>query len=118
MQENQNVCMFIPPQNSEEIYVLHFVYETKPQVFDGWKTLSYYKMHVVLGGDGVLHTHNGEYNLKKGDVFFCLPACPFGLESRNDFKFAYVSFLGNLANKYTDQLKITAKNVTVSSWGF
>ncbi len=110
MQEN-NVCMFIPTNNHpNDIHIIHFVLETKKQIFNGWKSLAFYRMHVVLNGEGVLHTHNGEHRLHKGDVFFCLPACPFAIQSIKEFKYSYVGFLGKEANKLIDELKINVNN--------
>ena len=108
---NENICMFIPNSPSlGDIHVLHYVLETKKQRFDGWKSISYYRMHYVVEGEGVIHTHNGDHKLSKGDVFFCLPSTPFALQSIKNFKFIYISFIGERANAIFHKYSINVKN--------
>ena len=85
--EMENVCRFIERQQmSEDVHVMHFVLETKEQHFDGWKTLSFYRMAYVLEGEGVYHTQHGQYRLRKGDIFFCLPAMLHAVQSIKEFR--------------------------------
>lgn len=107
---NENICTFIPNRPSKDLHIFHVVYETKPQSFDGWKTLSFYRMHFVTNGQGVLHTQNGEYPLTAGDVFFCLPSTPYFLQSVKDFRYAYVGYLGERANETVHNFSINVKN--------
>ena len=107
----ENICNFIPPQTTTgDLHILHLVHETSEQRFDGWKTLSYYRMHYVLEGSGVLHTQNGEYRLSKGDVFFCLPSMPYALQSLQGFRYGYIGYLGAKANATAEKYKISVQN--------
>lgn len=111
MNNNENLCMFIQKSTSiNELQILHFVYETKKQVYESFKTLAHFRLHAVIEGEGVLHTHKGDFNLSVGDIFFCLPACPYAIESVKNFKFAYVGYLGAQANLLAENFKLSAAN--------
>lgn len=66
----------------EDLTPLHFVLETKPQIFDKWRILAYYRMHFVISGTAVFRTQNAEYRLKQGDVFSVFR--PFLTESNRE----------------------------------
>ena len=107
----ENICNFIPPQSTDgNLHILHLAHETKKQCFDGWKTLSYYRMHYVLDGTGLLHTQNGDYRLSQGDVFFCLPSMPYALQSLQSFRYAYIGYLGSKANATAEKFNISVHN--------
>lgn len=108
---DNNVCRFVPAEIvGEDLTPLHFVLETKPQIFDKWRILAYYRMHFVISGTAVFRTQNAEYRLKKGDVFFCIPSLPYGIESGEDFKYYYVGFTGSRAPRIFDGIGIDEKN--------
>ena len=108
--DNQNICMFIPTKTYSDIHIIHFVYETKRQVFDGFKSLSIFRLYAVLEGSGTLITQSGSYPLNKGDVFITLPTVPFAISSNEVFNYAYIGFIGELANELIDKNKITHSN--------
>ena len=109
--EDQNICRFLPVQNHYDvIHTINFVLETKKQVYEGLVGLTVFRMHYVLQGEGVLHTPGNTQILKKGDLFFGLPAVPMAIESGTDFQYLYISFLGGRANMIMDQLQIGNQN--------
>ena len=109
--EGNNICRFIPYQNTgERIHILHFVLETKQQNFENFKCISMYRMHLVMQGEGHLHTPTGTHTLSAGDIFFCMPAVPYVIESVKDFQYAYISYLGSRTNAIMDKLKISGNN--------
>jgi AraC-like DNA-binding protein len=109
--QKDNVCTFIPTHHSYgDLQILHFVYETKPLVFDGWKTISHYKLNFCIDGEGILHTPTGEYPLKKGTVFFCLPSVPYGIETVKDLKFTYIGYMGEKAQAFNHKFNISEGN--------
>lgn len=109
--ETDNVCLFIPQRDLQEpIHIINFVLETMPQYPDNQRTLSFYRMHFVLEGQGILREGKSEIHLHEGDLFFCLPAVPYSLESLDGFQYAYISFLGSRANFLLDKFRINAKN--------
>lgn len=106
----QNVCRFVPREiNDHSIHTVHFVLETKEQVYTGLRLKSLYTVYLVLRGIGKLHTRGEVLTLKQGDVFFSFPAEPFAIESVSDFQYMYISFLGARGNRIMDKLGISAK---------
>jgi AraC-like DNA-binding protein len=106
----QNVCRFVPREiNDHSIHTVHFVLETKEQVYTGLRLKSLYTVYFVLQGTGKLHTRGEVLPLKQGDVFFSFPAEPFAIESVSDFQYMYISFLGARGNRIMDKLGISAK---------
>ena len=106
----QNGCRFVPREiNDHSIHTVHFVLETKEQVYTDLRLKSLYTVYFVLRGAGKLHTRGAVLPLKRGDVFFSFPAEPFAVESVDDFQFMYISFLGARGNRIMDKLGISAK---------
>ncbi len=109
--ENGSVCHFIPEhKDSVSVQIINFVLETKKQLATNQKTSPVYIMHYILSGTGTLHTASGSHSLSDGDVFFCLPAVPYAIESGEDFQYMYISYLGTRANMIMEELKINAQN--------
>ncbi len=108
----QNVCRFVPREsNDHSIHTVHFVLETKEQIYTGLRLKSLYTAYFVLQGQGKLHTRGQVFSLEKGDVFFSFPAEPFAIESVVDFQYMYISFLGARGNRIMDKLGISPKNM-------
>jgi len=104
---DNNVCTFIPSHASYgDLQILHVVLETKEMIFDGWKTISHYKLNICTDGEGVFHTPNGEHVIKKGTVFLCVPSTPFGIQSVNNFQYAYVGYMGERAQAFAHKFNI------------
>ncbi len=111
LMKNGSVCHFIPEHKDNiSVQIINFVLETEKKLASNQKTSSVYMMNYVLEGEGVFHTQRGSYPLTKGDIFFCLPASPYAIESGDDFQYMYISFLGTRANIIMDELKISAQN--------
>ena len=108
----QNVCRFVPRENNDHsIHTIHFVLETKEQIYTGLRLKSLYTVYFVLKGQGKLHTRGQVLTLEKGDVFFSFPAEPFAIESIDDFQYMYISFLGARGNRLMEKLGISPKTV-------
>lgn len=107
----ENICRFIPSHPSNEgIQIFNFVQETQSQIYSGLTSFSTYRMHLVIQGKGSFHTPSQIQKLRKGDLFFIMPAVPCAIESTEDFQYLYISFLGTRANALMDTLKINSKN--------
>ena len=105
--ETKSVCHFIPEhKDTVSVQIVNFVLETKKQFAENIKTSPVYIMNYVLSGTGTFHSGNRSYSLSPGDVFFCLPASPYSIESGEDFQYMYISFFGTRANIIIDELKI------------
>lgn len=114
----QNVCRFVPREiNDHSIHTVHFVLETKEQIYTGLRLKSLYTMYFVLQGTGKLHTRGDVLSLREGDVFFSFPAEPFAIESVSDFRYMYISFLGARGNRIMDKLKISSQNPKIEGCG-
>ena len=107
-----NICRFVPFKDLEErtVRIINFVHETTQQDYEKLKIEAIYKICIVTHGSGLFHTAGKIYEIKKGDVFFTFPAVPFAIESVNDFKFMYISFLGARAYQMLDRLNINGNN--------
>ena len=106
----QNVCHFVPREvNDHSIHTVHFVLETKEQIYTGLRLKSLYTVYFVIQGVGKLHTRGEIMSLKQGDIFFSFPAEPFAIESVADFRYMYISFLGARGNRIMDMLGISHK---------
>lgn len=108
---NGNICRFVPRQTGgENVNILYFVLETEPQAYPGMRVSSFYTMHFALEGEAAFHTSARSYRIRPGDIFFCIPAAPYAIESDGEFKYIYVSYLGQRANAIMDKLRINAAN--------
>ena len=111
-----NVCMFIPiSSNYGDVHVLHFVREASPEVKQA-RTLAYYRIHIVTEGTGVLRVPSGEKQVKKGDLFFALPAVPYTLQTAENFTCNYIDCLGEQINSIAEHLKLSVKNCVFSGY--
>lgn len=105
---DSNICRFLPnTKEADGINILNFVYETKKRICGTMNVESVYKMHIVVGGTGKLHTLCDVYDLKCGDVFFTYPAMSYAIETINDFEYMYISYLGVRTNQLMDKLNIS-----------
>lgn len=114
----QNVCRFVPREISDHsIHTVHFVLETKEQVYTGLRLKALYTVYFVTQGKGKLHTKGEVRTVKQGDVFFSFPAEPFAIESVSDFRYMYISFLGARGNRILDKLGISPKTPAMEDCG-
>lgn len=111
-----NVCMFIPESsNYGDVHVLHFARES----YKGdtrTRTFAFYRIHIVTGGTAVLRVPSAEKQLKRGDVFFALPAVPFSLSDANDFSVSYIDCLGSQINAIVERMKIGIKKCVFNNF--
>lgn len=107
----ENICHFIPyHKDYHSIHTINFVLETKRQEISSLKSESIYKMHYVCSGNGFIHFEDKVQALTEGDVFITYPAHPFCIESKENFSYMYISFLGSRANMIMEKLKINKNN--------
>lgn len=107
----QNICHFIPfHKDTHSIRTINFVLETKPQQYDHLKSESVYKMYYVCTGQGYIHTPGKITPLTQGDIFFTFPAASFAIESKVDFTYMYISFMGLRGNMIMESLNISSNN--------
>lgn len=106
-----NICHFIPyHQDLHSIHTIHFVFETKPQKYRSLKTEAVFKMYYVYSGTGFLHTLGKVQPCCEGDIFFTFPGIPFEIESKENFTYLYISFLGARSNQIMEKTGISKNN--------
>ena len=86
--------------------ILDYSTVSNAQTLSCLKSAASYSINYVLEGEGKMHTQNSTYKLCPGDVFFCLPAVPYAIESVKSFKYSYISFLGSRADAIIKMLRI------------
>ena len=118
--ETQNICQFIPfHKDYYSFHTINFVLETNCKNFSGLKVDSLSKIYLVTEGEGTFHLTGEQFSISRGDLFFTFPAIPFAIEAKTDnFKYMYISFLGERGNMLMDQLEINSKNVLFSGFDF
>ena len=106
----QNICHFIPfRKDIHSIQTINFVLQTKQQPCTRLKTESTYKMYYVCSGKGYIHTAGKRTPLSQGDLFFTFPATPFAIESKENFHYMYISFVGYRGNELMETLHINSQ---------
>ena len=107
----QNICHFIPfHKDTNSIHTINFVLETELQQYNHLKSESVYKMYYVCSGQGYIHTPGKITPLTQGDLFFTFPAASFAIESKEDFTYMYISFVGLRGNMIMESLNINNNN--------
>lgn len=107
----ENICHFIPfHKDTHSIHTINFVLETTAQTDTRLKLESVYKVYYVCSGNGIIHTQGKADPLTKGDIFFSFPGYPFAIESKENFSYMYISFVGLRANMIFENLKISNTN--------
>jgi len=115
---DKNICLFTPyHKDYNSIHTINFVLETKLMPYTQPFPESVYKIHYINTGNGVIHTPGKNFEVSEGDVFFTFPASPFSIESKKDFSYMYISFLGSRANMIMDKLKISPNNFHFKNCG-
>ena len=110
--KDYNICRFVPYKKTSDkaIRIINFVFETKPQIYEKLKIESIYKIYLVTEGTGLFHTAGKVIEAKKGDVFFGFPSVPYAIESKENFKFMYISFFGERAYQLLVRMGINSSN--------
>lgn len=106
-----NICRFVPEgRDAYRINILYYVLETKPQLLHGLRASAFYTMYLALDGEAALHTASGNSEIHSGDLFFSMPSVPFAIESKEGFRYIYISYMGPRANALMEMLKINPQN--------
>ena len=107
---NDNVCRFVPTNSSgDALHTVNYVYETTKRGNAVPATYSMYKINYVVDGEASVVCGGVEKRVKKGDIFFILPSVLYTVSGNDDFKYAYISFLGIRASAVMEKLGIKSK---------
>lgn len=103
-----SICRFLPPKNfTGNVKAVHFVYETEFRIMKQPFIMPIYYLHLVTSGEAVIRFMSKEYKLSAGSLFFFFPAVPYTIDGSDDFRYAYVSFMGACVPGMLDELGIT-----------
>jgi len=104
---DNSVCQFIPVKSyTGSLNVMHFVYETElPKLQQPFVHPVYY-LHLVAGGSAVLKMGGNAYPLRRGDLFFGFPGCPYELSENDGLVYIYISFTGSCVSELLELLEI------------
>ncbi len=92
----ESICRFLPPKDvAHDVKAVHFVYETEFSIQQQPFIRPIYYLHLVTAGGGTMHVGDHSFELKEGSLFFFFPAVPCTITADNDFRYAYISFMGS-----------------------
>ena len=104
-------CRFIPLKEYDgNIKTVYFVYETELQKLSQPFIRPMFYLHLACSGTATLETAGKQHKLKKGDLFFGFPGCPYTITKDNGFDYCYISFMGASATTIITNLGITYEN--------
>ena len=104
------VCRFIPvAETMDAIQIINFVHEQE-RIHVEIKINPVCKICYVTGGTASLGFEGKTCTVRKGDVFFLLPAFDYSLHGAENFTYMYISFLGVGATAQMELMNISRKN--------
>lgn len=108
---NENVCKFVPLEPpSDKIRTINFVAETKKQKREKTHLDAFFKVHFVLSGKGKIYKMSGVHELSENCIFFTFPSENYAIESNENFKYIYISYIGLRAGRLNQKIGIDFKN--------
>ena len=115
----QNICQFVPVRNyPDSLRTIHFVLETEVPDSGQFRFGAAHTLHLVTGGEGILHWANRSAPLQKGDLFFIFPGVPFRIEKKNTLTYLYISFIGVRATRILEELHLRSDTPILHQYGF
>ena len=109
----KDIYNFIHPSDLKDISVIEAAYRKKhPEVSKRPMAKSYFALHLILRGEGRLITPEGEYPLKKDDIFVRFPneVITYYDFKETPFHYIFVTFTGATVISYFKRIGITPKN--------
>jgi len=116
---DENICRFIATKKYDEsINIINLVYEKEADFKQEYIFPSTYSFALVTDGYGVLHTHAGDFEISKGDLFITFPAKAYYIENVCGLKYIYISFTGLRAQVLMQRLKIVYSSPVFHGYEF
>ena len=109
----KDIYNFINPSDLKDISVIEAAYRKKhPEVSKKPMAKSYFALHLILKGEGKLITPNGEYPLKKNNIFVRFPGevITYYDYDETPFRYIFVTFTGATVISYFKRVGITYTN--------
>lgn len=112
-----NICRFIPNNPPPDvIQITNYVYEAKRVENYKLKVSAVYMVYMVLEGKAVVQNGSMRKEVRHGDIFFVFPSVPYMIESDENFRYIYISFMGIRANMLLERLGIDSRNFLFQSF--
>ena len=107
-----NICLFREPDVpiEEGLGVITMVYEKNPKKTDRFVTGAVFSLCVVSKGKGLYRTLNGNYSLKRGDVFIIMPASTYYVSDIDNLEYMYARFSSTKAFKLVNGVNVDKFN--------
>ncbi|MBQ9964747.1 MAG: helix-turn-helix transcriptional regulator [Clostridia bacterium] len=103
----ESICRFVPSKPyKDDLKTIHFVYETEFHTLTQPFLQPFYLIHLVVSGTARMTHGNQTYALKRGDLFWAYPGCPYTIEGDTAFKYMYISFVGSCVPSLLQSLQI------------
>lgn len=103
----ESICRFLPPKDEAgAIKAIHFVYETEFSVQKQPFIRPIYNLNLVTAGTGTMCVGEDSFELKEGTLFFFFPAVPYTITADTEFRYAYISFMGQGVSPLLEKLGI------------
>lgn len=115
---SKDIYNFISVGTNRDINVLEVSYRKKhPDISKKPMCKNYYALHLILEGRGKLETPNGDFTLKKGDIFVRFPneTIAYYDYDATPFNYIFITFQGQIIKNYFKKLGISPKNRIVST---
>ncbi len=114
-EQDKNICKFnISQENSDNLSVLNFVYETHARTAPRLGMNSVFRLHLVCKGAGRLDTLNYSKPIKSGDLFITFPSTSYCIANEGDLEYYYISFVGLRTYNLLERAGIDKKNSLIS----
>lgn len=115
----ENCCKFVKTQNVMlNINILCFVTENNHDLPQEFVIPASYGLHLVTQGTGILHSAQGIFPLKQGDLFFTFSSKPYYIENTDHLQYIYISFIGLRASGLFERLHISYTAPVYPGFGF
>ncbi len=108
-----STCRFPTPKAQKEnggLTILHFVHEPKPFSMDEFISPIFYTFYLVINGSCTFSTDYEDFEIKKGDCFFCFPQKRYKIHNTVGLKVIYISFINTEATQLLKSLGVTYTN--------
>ena len=106
-----SICRFMPPKKTvTNLKTVHFVYETDFVSMKQPFIRPIYYLHLVTSGEATIRFSEKAQKLTPGTIFFFFPAIPYEIDDNEDFRYAYISFMGDGVLDLLSDIGITMEN--------
>lgn len=112
MKRNENICKFVTHTSDDQIITTNFVYEGEAKTGTQFITDSKYKIGLVIGGTGVLHTEHQVFPLSTKMLFFTFAEKPYRIENTGELQYIFITFYGGRAEELLRRFAITPMRCT------